>query len=137
MDAHPGFSFCYGDEENGCCACTYENLTTANQSEIRGSVSRLCYGDEENGRCACNRINILTTDLSIEKITFGKNAQKNKFLHKRRMIFNFKVSSYPHFFARKYWKNGLMNGIINFIHRKTEKNTYFGKKKKNGCFVNF
>ena len=33
---------CYGDEENGRCACTYVHLTTANQSEIRGSVSRLC-----------------------------------------------------------------------------------------------
>ena len=27
--------FCYGDEENGHCACTSVHLTTANQSEIR------------------------------------------------------------------------------------------------------
>ena len=43
--------FCYGDEENVRCACTYVHLTTANQSEICGNSSRLCYGDEENVRC--------------------------------------------------------------------------------------
>ena len=29
------WTFCYGDEENGHCACTSGHLTTANQSEIR------------------------------------------------------------------------------------------------------
>ena len=37
-------TLCYGDEENGHCACTSGHLTTANQSEIRGSVSCLCNG---------------------------------------------------------------------------------------------
>ena len=41
-DHESGPLFCYGDEENGRCACTYVHLTTTNQSEIRGSVSRLC-----------------------------------------------------------------------------------------------
>ena len=35
-------SICHGDEENCHRACTSNNLTTANQGEIRGSVSRLC-----------------------------------------------------------------------------------------------
>ena len=56
--------FCYGDEENVRCACTYVHLTTANQSEIHKSylvsvmatrkmyvvcVSRHCYEREFPG----------------------------------------------------------------------------------------
>ena len=37
-----GLIFCYGNEENGHCACTSRHLTTANQRRDSQSVSRLC-----------------------------------------------------------------------------------------------
>lgn len=45
--------------------------------------------------------------------------------------------TYPQFLRRKSGKNGLIHGIINFIHNFGDKNAEFVEDKKNKRFVSF
>ena len=68
---------------------------------------------------------------------FGRTAQKSKFWEKTKKSGEETEKTYPQFLRRKSGENGLIHGIINFIHNFGDKNAEFVEDKKNKRFVSF